>query len=252
MRKWLALMLAVALVMLSTGAQASVLEDVRNFLFGEPQPKAMSSEEARAELERQAKVLAALGITPLRDGQIDEMIRSYESIPEEYRGGLDLTHQLLYAFGMGDYDYDAGVWTPTSDRVYAFDMEVFFINSMYTDFLKGVEAINRGEFEITGVSEDTSKADWDTNTGTQTIRFEYDGHPYEYAAKFDGDWLDMGVVAFMNGVFEAEGNPKRLYCFGDQVQVIFYDTPEWVARFTEATGQALDKPYTPVKSKAGT
>jgi hypothetical protein len=54
----------------------------------------------------------------------------------------------------------------------------------------------------------------------------------------------MGAVAFMNGVFEEERNLKRLYCFGDQVQIMFYDTPEWAASFTKAAGEELsDAPF---------
>ncbi len=118
------------------------------------------------------------------------------------------------------------------------------MNRMYTRFLLGVSSISGGEFTISGVQEDVVQTNWDEDTGIQTIRFQYNGRPYEYAAKFMGDWLDMGVVAFMNGVFKAEGNPKRLYCFGDQVQIMFYNTKEWAERFTEATGEALsDAPF---------
>jgi hypothetical protein len=201
-------------------------------------------EDARDELNRLSEELAALGIGPVKDEQIDSLVKGYEALPEEHRSGIDLTHELLYEIGMGDYDYDSGDWKPSSHRVYAFDTEVFDINRMYTNFLKGVSAINRGEFAITGVQEDVSQANWETNTGTQTIRFKYNGHYYEYAAAFQGDWLDMGAVAFMNGVFEEERNLKRLYCFGDQVQIMFYDTPEWAASFTKAAGEELsDAPF---------
>ncbi len=238
------LVLLAGLAALPLAAGASVLEGAWDFLLGGQRPEAMSAEEVRAELVRLSGELAALGLGPARDDRIDGMVENYESIPEEYRGGLDLTHQLLYAVGMGDYDSDTGAWKPSSQTVYAFDMEVTSIDTMYTDFLQGVAAITRGEFAITGVQEDTSKADWDTNTGTQVLRFQYNGHPYEYAAAFQGDWLDMGVIAFLNGVLEAEGNPKRLYCFGDQIQVMFYDTPEWAARFEVRRATALsDAPF---------
>jgi hypothetical protein len=226
-------------MLIPAGAQASMMDGIRDFLFGKDLPQVRTVEDARAELADLSKTLATLGIGPVKDAQIDSLIENYESIPAEYRDGIDLTLQLLYAIGCGDHIFDSGKWKPTSHKVYAFDTEVFDMNRMYTNFLMGVEAINRGEFSITDVQEDVSQADWDTDTGTQTIRFSYNTHPYAYAAKFYGDWLDMGVVAFMNGVFEAEGTPKRLYCCGDQIQILFYDTPEWAARFEEVTGEAL-------------
>jgi hypothetical protein len=97
-------------------------------------------EDARDELNRLSEELAALGIGPVKDEQIDSLVKGYEALPEEHRSGIDLTHELLYEIGMGDYDYDSGDWKPSSHRVYAFDTEVFDINRMYTNFLKGVSA----------------------------------------------------------------------------------------------------------------
>lgn len=235
------LVLLTGLAALPVAAGASVLEGAWDFLFGGAGLEAQTPEEIRAGLIERAEVLKDLGIGPVEDDQLDAVVRHIESIPKEYRDGIDPTLQLLYAVGMGDYDYDTGEWEPSSDRVYAFDTEVYDLNRMYTNFLTGVSAINRDEFSITDVQEDVSQVDWDAGTGTQTIRFTYDGHPYEYAATVNYDWLDMGVVAFMNGVFEAEGNPKRLYCIEYEPVIMFYDTPEWAARFEKATGVALSE-----------
>ena len=235
------LVLLAGLAALPVAAGASALEGAWDFLFGGAGLEAQTSEEIRAGLVEQSEVLKDLGIGPVEDGQLDAVVRHIESLPKEYRDSIDPMRQLLCTIGMSDYDFDTGVWEPSSHSVYAFDMEVYDLNRMYTNFLTGVSAINRGEFSITDVQEDVSQVDWDAGTGTQTIRFAYDGHPYEYAATVNYDWLDMGVVAFMNGVFEAEGNPKRLYCIENEPVIVFYDTPEWAARFEKATGEALSE-----------
>ena len=61
---------------------------------------------------------------------------------------------LLAAVGVGHFDAETFEWTPTSDIVYSFDVEVFDIDRMYTLFLQGIQSISGDEFEITQIREE--------------------------------------------------------------------------------------------------
>lgn len=224
------------------GAGALSWQDVWA-LFDRKEKPVLSGDALRDDIRARAEVLRQLGIVGLDDQEAEQMAQAMEGIPEEYRDGIDLTREILIQIGIGKEDPHSGEWRPTSHRVYAFDTEVFDLEHMYTNFLKGVAAVNRGEFAITGVEEDTSKVDWQAGNGEQTIRFLYDGHPHSFTAEVIYDWMDLRVVDFMNEVFEKEGNPKRLYrCAGpgDQIIVLFYEAGEWADRFEALTGLELE------------
>lgn len=189
--------------------------------------------------------LASFGID-VPDEIVQAMDDNYSSYPDEYADylGYDpaFEYRLMLSYcGMGRYD-DSWNWEPSSNQVYSFDCEVFVLETMYTEFMKGVEAISGGEFEITDVVENTDQVDYDKGTGVQVLSFKYNGTPYTYEADFFGDWLDCGVIAFMNGVFEAEGNPKRLLATDDGGQgcILLYNTEEWGRELEAQTGLDLD------------
>ena len=149
--------------------------------------------------------LAALGIY-VPDEVVDEIEDTYRMVEadEAYAGMYDYYleydpgfeyRMLLSGWGYGDYDDDWN-WIPSSDKVYAFDTEVFNMSEMYTDFMKGVIAISGGEFEITDIVENTDDVDYDEGTGTQVLSFRYNGTPYTFEATFYGDWLDCEAVSY--------------------------------------------------------
>lgn len=208
----------------------------------EPVERMTNAQMAR-ELERLGLHLPAELVEELdaqeTDSEYQEIFDAYcESDPGfGYR-------MLLSWWGYGEYD-DNWNWVPTSDQVYAFDCEVFNMSAMYTEFMNGVIAISGGEFAITDIEEDTSQVDYDKNEGKQILSFKYNGKPYTFEAEFYGDWLDCDVVGFMNDVFAAEGNPKRLLATDDGGQgcILFYNTPEWGKELEELTGMELDTQF---------
>lgn len=208
----------------------------------EPVERMTNAQMAR-ELERLGLHLPAKLVEELdaqeTDSEYQEIFDAYcESDPGfGYR-------MLLSWWGYGEYDDDWN-WVPTSDQVYAFDCEVFNMSYMYTEFMNGVIAISGGEFAITDIEEDTSQVDYDKNEGKQILSFKYNGKPYTFEAEFYGDWLDCDVIGFMNDVFAAEGNPKRLLATDDGGQgcILFYNTPEWGKELEELTGMELDTQF---------
>ena len=192
-----------------------------------------------------AAELEAFGID-IPDALVQEMDDSYDAYPEMYSDYLEFDpafeyRTLLSYYGMGSYD-GRWNWIPSSNQVYSFDCEVFNLDTMYTEFMTGVVAIGGVEFEITDVTENTDNVDYDKGIGTQVLSFRYNGTPYTYEAEFYGDWLDCGVIAFMNGVFEAEGNPKRLLATDDGGQgcILLYNTEEWGRELEARTGLELE------------
>ena len=145
-------------------------------------------------------------------------------------------YMLLAELGMGDYDYESGEWTPTSDQVYAFDAEVFDIEHMYALFLKGIQSIVP-DIEITDVKEDlsgmteemsTSEESGEMTDGTRGISFLCNGHPYAIELTSYGDWMNPEIIDFMNDMLEKENCPKQLHLLPamDQIAVLVYCTEE--------------------------
>lgn len=187
-----------------------------------------------------AAALEELGI-PVSRGIVAEFERSFKSMPPETLDALDVTAMLLSALGVGHYDYKNQEWTPTSDMVYSFDMEVYDIDRMYTLFLKGVQAISGDEFRIGEICEEAGGVEYPTGRGTRIVRFLLDGRPCLYRARENCDWFDLGMLDYMNEVLSQTHNPKRLFFMSDGYQecILFYCTQFWAKRFEKKTGCPL-------------
>ena len=137
-----------------------------------------------------------------------------------------LRFMLLWKCGAGIYDYDTGHWTPTSDKVYAFDAEVFDIEHMYTLFLMGVQSIVQ-DITITDITEDLAGMNEELD-GTRSVSFLCNGHTYRAELTSMGDWIDGSILPFMNQVLEQENCQYRLFEIQDpydQMIILIYDTP---------------------------
>lgn len=132
----------------------------------------------------------------------------------------DMVYQLLLCEGIGEYDYDAMVFTPTSDKIYVFDAEFFNIEGMYTEFLQGVQAILPAA-QITAVREDLSGMN-EYLEGSRKVFFEFNGHSYVVSLESQGDWLNAEIIDFLNKVLTTEGLPGRLHIVSDAYdQMVF-------------------------------
>lgn len=189
----------------------------------------------------QAVILTELGITGITPEMIRQMDEAWNALPEDCLDSMNPTAMLLTYVGAGSYDYDTWEFTPSSSQVYCFDMEVFNIDQMYTDFLKGVASINGGDFAITEVLEDTSGTDPESGTGTRQVSFLCNGRSYTLKAKSNADWFDMTVLNGMNDILAQEGCSKKLFFMTDGYQecILFYCTDEWAELFTKKTGCPL-------------
>lgn len=195
------------------------------------------------EINIAADTLKELGFTEITDEMIASMHETYDESRYKEWDRKDVMISLLSYLGSGDYDFDTWEWTPSSSQVYSFDMEVFDIANMYSNFFKGITAINNNEFEITDIKEDMGLGNEELGIGIKNITFRYNNTSYQFHAKAMNDWFDGSIIGYMNKVFKKEKNPKRLYYMTDGYQelIIFYCSEEWAAKFTATTGFTLDK-----------
>ena len=189
-----------------------------------------------------ADTLAELGIDGITEARISEMaVAAKDAATYGYVFSREMvTLYLLTAVGMGTYD-DNLTWHPSSETVLYLDMELFGGDTLYGDFFRGLNAICRGEFVFSDLSEDYALANLETGEGTIGLSFCVNGEPQTYIADMMQDWFDPGVF---NCVSEAAVHPesgKRLYAMYDGMQglIIFYNTPEWAEQFEMKTGCPL-------------
>lgn len=169
----------------------------------------------------------------------DEMSQ-YEEL-SQYIDVRQVDKMILSDIGLGTYDFDTFVWSPTSGAVYSFDTEVFDIEKMYTLFLEGVSSIAGPDADFTEIEEDLTQVDLENGTGKQIIRFTSGGTRYQFEAEAYYDWFDMNAIAFMNDVFKKEGRSKKLWAATDDYQscILFYNTKQWADEFKSVMGWEL-------------
>lgn len=183
---------------------------------------ASSEKRSTAELAENLKELGISGIS-------DEIIDKVDQDRAEMDGDVvySAVGTLLSWAGSPDYDYDTCTMTPKNKTVYSFDMEVFDVSNMYTDFLNGVKYIGDGELNFENIKES------DGVLGRKHVKFDWDGETYELKLKENADWFDMDAVEQLNKVIEKKGLKKRLYLTTDEYQeaIILYRDKEWADKF---------------------
>lgn len=189
-----------------------------------------------------AQELEELGITGIDDALIAEL-EAYD-VEYDYVYSYDVGNKALDMLcwaGMGEYDPDTWAWTPSNSGVYWFDMEVMNLNTMYTDFLTGVRALNPQELNFSNMKEDLSWVDIEEGTGTQKVSFDWNGASYTLEATVMYDWFDITLAADLVELVKAENTGSYLYFAydGGQGLLVFYGTPQWRNAFESVTGIRL-------------
>lgn len=177
-------------------------------LFGKP----VLPEESKSYAEITAE-LSSLGIT-IREETIAEVESLYAEYPQLYPedrlSNALKAQELLYMEGMGDFDTQTFEWTPSDSGVYWMDMEVFFVDSIYTDFFAGLSAMDE-ELDFSNVQEDYSQVDIESGIGALPVSFIFHGKHYEMEARYNYDWFDSDILFEVIRIVNAAGGDKRLY-----------------------------------------
>lgn len=198
------------------------------------------STDAYRDVQRK---LQQLGF-PCDDGDYERVVRLMEEdrqwvemhdgfLAEQYTGPEYFAYVYLMEEGLGLYDPNAFTWAPASDKVYAFDAEVFRVDTMYTDILQRIDGIVP-DIVIEDVQEDlsgmTEEMDLTTYTdGTRKVSFLCNGHAYETELISYGDWVNGAFFDFLDEVLAKEGCPRQLYVltpFFDQMVLLYYGSEQ--------------------------
>lgn len=212
---------------------SSALEWLRDLLFGKRQKTSenMTHQETVAALRNLGIEIPDETVRETEEAlaaMILDLKRSGFNRGEQY---YDFVLLLLCRLGEGEYDFDTGIWTPTSSQVYAFDAEVWDIEHMYTLFLQGVSSIVPG-FECSDVTERITE--WSQEEaahigstsaeGKTDVAFTLNGRHYERKLSFMGDWFSEEAITWVNEVLAQGGFPGKLHMFfdGGQGLILFY------------------------------
>lgn len=163
----------------------------------------------------------------------------YESMDHEQIAGMILTQIAWLLYGDDITEHAA-----EPKQFFTFDVECMEPDSMYTIFLNSLSEIAGEDLVITDIKEDTSKVDYESGSGIQTVSFNCNGKSYQYDATSYYDWFDVGMLTFMNKVISEQDTEKNLYVTSDGYQecIVFYQTKDWAVRFNKSLGLSLEQP----------
>ena len=161
--------------------------------------------------------------------------------------GTSKAYDLLSFEGMGQYDYDTREWTPSESGVYWFDLEVMGVDTIYSDFLWGLDAMDE-DLSFTNIQEDYSQVDIESGMGIVTFSFDYLGQRYTLNAQYEYDWFDTNMLTHTGRILQQDSDPKNLwYTFDGQGVLLYYGTPEQAEVLAKKTGTIwLDPVKNPV------
>ena len=177
----------------------------------------------------------------------DRIIDSLTSFPAEIMESMDasqISGMILTNIDWMLYNDECAEPSTEPRQFFCFDMECMDLERMYTIFVNSLAEIAGDDLMFTDIVEDTSKVDYESGTGTQTISFQCNGKLYHYNATVYYDWFDVGMLSFMNDVISEQSNDKHLYVTSDGYQtcIVFCRTEDWAARLKKSTGIILEQP----------
>lgn len=117
---------------------------------------------------------------------------------------------ILYEKGRG-IDSDGG-WKPSWDQLYAFDYRAAFVDTMYKNFLQGVDAIVP-EIRIDCIQDSGQCVETQDQVpeGKRVISFRCNGQPYKITLEDNFEQMDMSILTFIKKVMRKEKCEKQLY-----------------------------------------
>ncbi len=223
-RKLLSTLLLTSLLIISGCGK----QDGRTDSWGQPQSYTEIAEK-----------LKNFGITGITDELIQNLESDYAQLPPDVE--FDKTANLLTAVGAGTFNAATGTWTPATNGVYCFDIEIYNLTTMYTDFLLGVSSLDKEELDFQNITEDTSQVNWEEGTGKRTVSFTWNGKSYSLEAEMHNDWFDAGVANELGKIIKENSKDKQLFFADDGYQecIVFYRDKEWADNFQKETGLVL-------------
>lgn len=106
----------------------------------------------------------------------DKIAESFASFPAEILESMDINQingMILTNIDWQLYKDEVAELSNEPRQFFCFDMECMDLDTMYTTFVNSVAEIAGDDLVFTDISEDTSKVDYESGTGTQTISFTW-------------------------------------------------------------------------------
>lgn len=175
----------------------------------------------------------------------DEVLKKSEDLwnkldPNE----MDLFDKVGFVIsyvGAGSYDNAANTFTPSSRKVYCFNLENGADDVNMEIFFKGINSIGSGEFEITDVKlQIVSDDDKKDGVYNRNIKFKLNGRSFSYDSEIYYDWFDTNLIKYINEILKNQKISHRLYYMVENSTCeVFYCSGEWAEEFTAKTGCEL-------------
>ena len=191
-------------------------------------------------LQEIVATLDDLGITGISPEMLAELEDDFATYPDYYYSNELKIIDVLFCMSYDYYNADTGTWTAASDDVFYFDLECIFIDTMYSDFLQGVSALDP-ELDFENISEDISGADYENNQGKQSADFTWNGTSYRITGRVDNDWFDLDAADDLGSIIKNANTGKQLYFASDTGTgiILFYRDAAWAEKFESTTGIKL-------------
>lgn len=183
-----------------------------------------------------AVMLEDFGITGISSKLLDALEKQWKEYPPEVLESTSKMALLLGEISMGQYDFKTGIWTPSSNVVYSFDMEALDSGNMYEILFQGIASIAGDQLKISDIRQDDGEGYYD-----RKVYFTVNGVEYCFHAEFGGDWYDIRILDKLNQILEEQNTLYRLWFLTDGYQqvIVFYCDEKWAHRFMEETDCAL-------------
>lgn len=152
----------------------------------------------------------------------------------------DYTWVMTY-LGMGVYEPETDSFVPLTNGLYAFDMEMTWVEEGYELLLDAVERMSGGSIDIEDIRIEIDDAVFEAGWGEFPLRFTMNGEAHEYTLRLTSDWMDISVLDRLNEDLAQYGDPRRLWFLYDEGQgmILFYRDRTWVEKFQSVTGLRL-------------
>lgn len=197
---------------------------------------------ASVPVEEQIRILEELGL-PVSE-EVRATLEQWMGENPDYRSYIENNPYkiLLLCMGYPQDDYDALEAIGYPLDVYWFDMESYVLEGSYAQLIEVMEYLSDGEVRMELEHFKTDAMNKEKGTGTLTMAFRCNGHPYTVDLAVKDDWVDTSIVAKLNEVLERENCAARLYVCVDSAQglILFYRDAEWAENFESLTGLKLD------------
>lgn len=196
-------------------------------------PNAMSFQQV-------GETLGDLGIS-VDEKTLENAETSWSGLTQEETEAYSKVGRVLALVGKGSYDKKSKTFTPSSDKVFAFEMENGASDRSLKNFFEGLNAISGGTVEITDVKlASLSDKEKKSEVYQRTIQFKLNGKKCSYKAEFFYNWFDSNLISYINSVLEQQGDGNRLYYMEDNSTCeIFYGSDKWAEDFFAKTGCEL-------------